>query len=237
MIFVLNNIKFGHPKLYKYQFEFFDEYLIGKKADKIIIIGDLFYNTKHTTFPIISKVRDIIKNLNCSKIELIGNEYCHELFEEFLNSTLDYNPYDLISKVKDASLFQLSKENKCKIGFYTFEDEKKFVENTYTPRFLEYKIKSIEELESLEITKDFIDVEIDSELLNKAEYKNKIDIYLSNHTFNNVFYTEKKKEEEKVVLDSKNINIRNILVNNVEEELKDELKEIFTIYDENQSKL
>jgi len=69
-------------------------------------------------------------------------------------------------------------------------------------------------------------------LLDKAEYKNKIDIFLNNNQFNNVFYTENNKVDNKVKLDSKNINIRNILVNNIEEELKDELGEIFVIYDE-----
>jgi hypothetical protein len=207
----------------------------GTKEHEIIIIGDLFYNTKHTTFQLINEIRKIFTVLNqYSVVLVIGNDYCYPIFNECFRR-IDKINYEIDDNV---TLFQFSKSDNNKIGYNIIKDGKViFVENKTTPRFLEYKIKSVDELESLNITKDFIDIEIDSELLNKAEYKNKIDIYLANHVFNNVFYTEKKKEEEKVVLDSKNINIRNILTNNIEEELKDELHEIFTIYDENHDRL
>lgn len=66
----------------------------------------------------------------------------------------------------------------------------------------------------------------------KPEYKNKIDIFLNNNSFNNVFYTE-KNETEKVKI--KNNDIRNILIDNIDDNLKEELNEIFHIYDDDKN--
>lgn len=256
MIFILSNIFFGHPKLSKYQLEYFNNYLLQliqkNKPQKIVISGNIFYNTNNVSFKLLNDVANLFMNISSyTVIEIVGNDYCFSILEYFGNlndhmyrgniinnkwyggdayvgEKIDISPFENIS------LFQLSKNDTNKIGYNIVKNGKiAFVENKQTPRFVQYQIKSIEELEELEISRNFIDLEIDSELLDKAEYKNKIDIYLSKNSFNNVFYTEKKKIEEKVVVDNKNLNIRNILENNIEDELKDELKEIFTIYDEN----
>lgn len=159
------------------------------------------------------------------------NEYLFPLFREYISS--NYIDEDIINKIKEVSLFQSSKENQDKIGYHIFKNDKiSFIENKDTPRFVEYIIDNIEDLESVNLNKDIIDLTINSELLNNQQYKNKIDIFLNNNKFNNVFYTEQIKGEEKVKLDSKNINIRNILIDNVDEDLKEELKEIFVIYDQ-----
>jgi len=234
MIFILNNINFGHPKIAKYQMEFFDHLVqtlmkSGSKEHEVIIKGDLFYNSKHTTFQLLNEVKRMLKVLNQFSIVLmLDNDYCYPLLEEYIKKV------DIINyEIEDVSLFQFSKTDTNKIGYHIVKNKKLgFIENKFSPRFVEYIINDIEDLDSIEMTKDFIDLTINSDLLNKSEYQNKIDIFLSKNNFNNIFYTENKREEEKVKLDSKNINIRNILVNNVDEELKNELSEIFTIYDQ-----
>jgi hypothetical protein len=238
MIFVFNNIKFGHPKLWHFQQEYFHHFFDSiKKLDKdkdLYILGPLFNNTVNNSFRILNNMKSILillnkefKNVN---ISLDCNENIFPLFADDLKlGILD----DKIENKVSKSLFQFSKSDDPNVGYYIFkEDKTKFIENTLSPKFIEYKISSIDDLENINITKDFIDIEIDSDLLEKAEYKNKIDIYLSKNTFNNVFYTEKKKKEDKVLMDSSNLNIRSILVDNVDDGLKEELKEIFTIYDE-----
>lgn len=226
MIYYLNNIKFGHPKLYKYQFEYFEKIFIPrlhldfKKINKIIITGDIFYNTKHTTFSLISKVKKILEEISIP-IEIIDNEYCSEIFN--------------LKKIKEievdtsVSLFQFNKNDKSEIGFFI---DDKFIRNDSTPKFIEYSINNINDIEKIEIKNDFIDIIINSDLLDNQQNKNKIDIFLNNNNFNNVFYTENIKQDDKVKMDSKNIKIREILMNNIEEDLKGELTEIFTIHDE-----
>ncbi len=239
MIFILTNIKFGHPKLSKYQLDFFHDFIqtlmkSGSKEHEVIINGDFFYNNKHTTFNLINEVKRILGVLTqFSNVFMIGNDYCYPLFNEYIK-VVDKLNFD----IKDISLFQLSKESTDQIGYNIVKDNKiKFIPNKFSPRFVEYIIKEIDDIDQINITKDFIDITINSELLDKAEYKNKIDIFLNNNQFNNVFYTENTKVDNKVKLDSKNINIRNILVNNIEDELKEELGEIFVIYDEKNNNL
>jgi len=235
MIFILNNVKFGHPKLSKYQLDFFHDNFIplllksGSKEHHIIISGDLFYNTKHTNFQLLLDIKNILNILaQYSKIGIFGNDYCYDLFKEQTFKVVEMN-----HEIENISLFQLTKDNVEKIGYCVDKNNKlKFIENKFSPRFVEYIIKNIEDIDKIKITKDFIDLHINSELIEKQEYKNKIDIFLNNNNFNNVYYTGEKKEQEKVILDSKNIKIREILVDNIDEDLKSELDEVFVIYDE-----
>jgi len=223
MVYILSNIFFGHPKLSKYQLDFFNNYFIphSQNPEKIIITGNIFYNVNHITFQLLNEVKKIFNGID-SPIEIVGNDYCFDIIKNFGDIT-QIDKFE----IEPISLFQISKDNKEKIGFYI---NNKFKENKFSPRFVEYTINEITDLDKVEITKDFIDLIISSELVEKAEYKNKIDLFLNNNTFNNVFYTEKKKEIEKVVI--KNNDIRNILLDNIEENLKEELKEIFTLYDQ-----
>ena len=195
-----------------------------------IINGDLFYNTKNINFNFLFKIYDILKNLSkLATVEIIKNEYCYKVFEAFINQI-----EEIKCDLTDISLFQLSKEDNNKIGFYAGNslDDLKFIKNKFTPRFIEYKIDTIENIDSVEITKDFISLEINSDLLNKLEYKNKINIFLSKHEFDNIFYTEIKKDQNKIKLNDKNNNIRDILLNNIDKDIETELKEVFTIYDD-----
>lgn len=236
MIYLLNDIKFGNPKLSKFQIEYFDNYfiplLLKMPPSKIILCGDLFYNTKHVTFNLISKVINILKELSIVPIEIVGNDYCLNIIKDHVNQipTIDYD-------TKNISLFQHTKDDTNEIGFYAIKDKQIIVHNKITPKFLQYNINQIEDLDTVEITKDFIDLNINSEILENQQNKNKIDLFLNNNPLINVYYSEKFVVDDKVTLDSKNINIRNILVNNIDESLKVELNEIFTLYDEKKNKI
>lgn len=235
MIYLLNNIKFGHPKLNKHQIAWFETYFISlvskKGGEKIIINGDLFYNNRHVTFELLSKVKHIFSSFTIP-IEIVGNDYCYDIISNLCHK-IDNNQY----LDENLSLFQFSKEDSADIGFYVIKDKVAFIPNKQTPKFIEYQIDIIEDLNNVIINNDFIDITVNSEILNNQQNKNKIDLFLNNNPSINVYYSSEKEKQEKVVkLDNKNINIRNILINNIEDELKSELNEIFIIYDEKISK-
>lgn len=232
MIFILSNIFFGHPKLLKNQFDFFNDFNLnllksGSKDHKIIIRGDLFYNTKHTNFQLLIEVQKILKLLSqSSTIYILNNDYCFNLFKDYLNK-IDRLEYDILDNI---SLFQSSKDDTNKIGYNIIKDGVKFIENKISPRFINYEINSLDDMDKIKITEDFIDITINSDLIEKPEFKNKIDIFLNNNSFNNIYYTEKTKNIEKINI--KENNIRKILIDNIEEDLKTEILEVFNIYDE-----
>lgn len=231
MIYLLNNINFGHQKLSKYQIEYFNDYLLPRldNIEKIIITGNLFYNTKYISFDLLSKIKNILNQIKVP-IEILENDYCINIFDNL--NKINKIDYDV-----NISLFQLSKEDKNEPGFYIIKDNNiKIIKNKITPRFIQYEINSIEDI-NIDINKDFIDIIINSELIQNQQNKNKVDIFLNNNKFNNVFYTEKIDKNEIVKLDSKNINIRNILIDNIENDLKEELNEVFNIHDEKLKKL
>jgi len=231
MIYFLNNIKFGHPKISKFQLLWFDSYfipLITKKGgEKIIINGDLFYNNKHITFELLSKVRNILSSVTIP-IYIIGNEYCYDILKDLINNTQKNDYAEL-----ENSLFQFSKEDNSNVGFYIITDKTLFIPNKQTPKFVEYKIEKINDLENIIISKDFITIDVNGELLENQQFKNKIDLFLNNNPSISVYYSNsKEKNEEKIVkIDNKNMSIRNILIDNIDEDLKTELNEIFDIYD------
>lgn len=230
MIYLLNNIRFGHPKLNKHQLSWFETHfipLVNKKGgEKIVINGDLFYNNRHVTFDLLSKVTHNLSSFTIP-IEIIGNDYCFDIISN-LCSKIESNEYNN----SNLSLFQFSKEDSPETGFYIIKEKPTFIPNKQTPKFIEYQIEAIEDLENVIISNDFIDIIVNSDLLDNQQYKNKIDLFLNNNPSVNVYYSSNEdKIEKKVKLDSKNINIRNILINNIEDELKSELIEIFEIYD------
>lgn len=237
MIYILNEIKFGHPKLSNYQIEYFFNFLIPlliknyQSDDKVIITGDLFYNTTNISFNLLSKIKKIFDSLNFINIKIVGNDYCVDIINN-LNKIekLEYN-----IDVDNISLFHLSKNENKNIGFFIINDKKKFIENKITPRFIKYNIENIEDLDKIKINKDFIELNINSELIENKQSENKINLFLNNNPTIKAYYTDSIKIEDKIEIDDKNINIRDILINNTEKTLKGELEEIFTIYDEKKS--
>lgn len=233
MVFILSNIFFGYPKLYKYQQEFFHDFivLVNQGKNEIYFTGDIFYNTNHMTFKTIIDFKRILRILSKeNNIFILNNDYCYELFSDVSNK-IDKINFD----ISNVNLFQLSKEDNNKIGYYILKNDKLvFIENKKSPRYIEHKIETIDDLNNVNITNNFIDVIINSELLENQQNKNLIDIFINNNPKLNFYFTEKiVVEEKKVKLDTNNINIRNILIDNIEDDLKEELGEIFKVYDEN----
>jgi len=240
MIYIISNISFGLPKLSKYQIEYFEDYLIPlveKKLasdDKLIIRGDIFYNTINTNFNLLLKVRNIFEKLSIVPIEIIGNNYCFDIIKNFTLDKpiiqIENMEFDIIIEfdIIKSSLFDMKDKNQ--IGFSVIKNKKiKFIENKKSPRFREVEINSMDDIENIDINKDFIDIIIDSELIEKPEYKNKIDIFLSKNLFNNIFYKEKsnKKTNNNIII--KNSNIKNIIMDNIDDDLKEEMINIFKL--------
>lgn len=134
-----------------------------------------------------------------------------------------------------TSPYQLNKDfTLSQHGFYEFShnhNELRFIENSYSPKFHEIYIDDISELSNINMnSKNFIDLIVKSKAVEKIENKNKLEIFASKNKINNIYYTDEYIKEENVVI--KNNDIREILIDNAEEsEIVDNLKEIFTIYD------
>jgi len=229
MFIILSNIFFGHPKLFKFQVDYFEKWFLPfvdeNKPESIIIIGNIFYHTSTVSFNVLSKLKSIFSQIDC-KILIVNNEYCFHVIKDFADIESTKLGYE-----KKFSLFQTSKENPDDIGFFVEKDNvMKFIHNDFSPRFIEYEINSIDDLDKIELTNDFIDIIINGDLIDSKENKNKIDIFLNNNTFNNVFYTDNKKDP--ITISIRDNKIRNILLDNIEEGVKKELNEIFVIYDE-----
>ena len=231
MIIHLNNIKFGHIKLSKYQIEYFDNFFIpfiqkkSKDIEKIIITGDIFYNNKNISFEYLNKIKNIFDNISNIEMDVCNNDYCTNLIFNKFNKINNFDSYE------DFSLFHTSKNEK--IGFYVTKDSKsKFIENNITPKFVTYIIDNIEDIDKINIKNDFVSLMINSNLLDENKNKNLIEIFLNNNPNIDAFYTEKIVTTNQVKIDTNNINIRNILKGNIDVNLHSMLNEIFEIHDE-----
>jgi len=133
-----------------------------------------------------------------------------------------------------SSPYQLNKDySTSQHGFFEFDlknNKINFVENTYSPSFRDIYINDISELSNITKSKDFVNLIIDSNVIEKKENKNKLDIFLSKSNINNVYYIENNMEEKITEININN-DIRNILIDNADDETTDNLKEIFKIYD------
>ena len=119
-------------------------------------------------------------------------------------------------------------------GHYEFSlkhNEVNFIENNYSPKFKEIYIDDVSQLFNIDTkTKDFIDLVVKSQAFEKTENKNRLELFVSKHNINNVFYTEEHTIQESNVIINNN-KIRDILIDNAKGEMVENLKEIFTIYD------
>lgn len=137
-----------------------------------------------------------------------------------------------------TSPYQLNKDFiTVEHGFYAFslkQNEVRFLSNNYSPKFKEIYIDDISQLQEIDNNKkDFIDLIINSKIVEKTENKNKVDIFIAKNDFHNVYFTEDSKKENKEIVISNNNDIRNILIENADENMVDDLKEIFQIHDSN----
>jgi len=136
-----------------------------------------------------------------------------------------------------TSPYQLNKDyTTSPHGFYAFslkQNEVRFIENNYSPKFKEIYIDDISQLNEIDkISNDFVDLIINSKVVEKTENKNKVDIFISKNDFHNVYFTESTKIEKDIKIKDNN-DIRNILIDNAESDMVDHLNEIFQIYDTN----
>jgi hypothetical protein len=133
-----------------------------------------------------------------------------------------------------TSPYQLNKDfTLSPHGFYAFglnQNDVRFIENTFSPKFKEIYIEDIFELSNINTeTIDFVDLVVKSKAIEKTENKNKLDMFVSKYNIHNVYYTDDYIQEGNVIIN--NNEIRDILIDNADGEMVDNLKEIFTIYD------
>ena len=119
-------------------------------------------------------------------------------------------------------------------GFYAFnlkQNDIRFIENNYSPKFKEIYIDDLSQLKDIDTkSKNFIDLVIDSKIVELTENKNKVDMFLSKNDFNNVYFTENTDKGKEIVMKNRN-DIRNILIDNAEDGIIEDLNDIFEIYD------
>jgi len=138
-----------------------------------------------------------------------------------------------------TSPYQLNKDfSNIGHGFYAFnlkQNDIRFIENNYSPKFKDIFIDDLSQLKEIDTSsKDFMDLVIDSKVVELTENKNKIDMFLSKHDFHNVYFTESSKKEKEIIIKNNN-DIRNILIDNAEEDIVNDLNDIFNIYDSTKS--
>lgn len=134
-----------------------------------------------------------------------------------------------------TSPYQLNKDYTLSPhGIYEFnlnQNELRFIENTYSPKFREIYIEDITELAKINTgSKDFIDLVVKSNVVEKTENKNKLEIFASKYV-NSVYYIGDNNIEKDEIIINNNNDIRDILIENADDEMVDNLKEIFSIYD------
>jgi hypothetical protein len=135
-----------------------------------------------------------------------------------------------------SSPYELNKEYSfTPHGFYEFnikQNEIRFIENVYSPKFKEIYIDDISELNSINTeTHDFIDLIIKSSAVEKVENKNKLEIFTTKYNINNIYYTDEYNNKSELNMVINNNDIRDILIDNADEEIAKNLKEIFVIHD------
>lgn len=232
MICILNNVKFGSPKLIKYQFSYFNDYIIplinSGKINELFIYGNLFYNSNSISFDLLDKVLNLIEKMSIIPIYIFNNNYCSNIIKPYVK----FIDKIIIDNINESSLFHHNKNENYKIGYFLMKKDKiVFIENKITPRYIKYEINDIEDLSKIDITNDFIDLIINSSVIDNQQNKNVVDLFSNNNPKMNIYYNDNDIEKNEIKIDHNNMNIRNILIDNIEMDLREELHEVFTIYD------
>lgn len=243
--YILSNMFLGRPKLSKYQIEYFEDYflpLIEKRGarddDKIIITGDIFFNTTTVNFSFLKQIKTIFYKLSMIiPIEIVGNDYCFDIISDGGENHIKKYMGSVFNDVNKISLFDF-KGNENPVGFDIIKDgEIKFIENKKSPRFIDVRINKIEDLVPGKNDKDFIDYYINNNLMENLDTKNKINIFLAKNNPSNVYFfsgdddASKKKMNAVILPTNGNINLRELIINNIDDELKEEMMNIFKISD------
>lgn len=195
-----------------------------------------------------------IKNITMSSIyedfKYISNEiflFNHDYLMadiEFKNlSICGYHKYTKYDKdiINIGSPYQLNKSDvNNKKGFIIVDSESKknkFIENTFSPKFVDIKINEISDIGLLNDHKnDFLDIHINRNILSIKENKNKIDIEISKYNIKNITYYDDKtiNDNTDYVIDENFTNIRKLINDKIKYDLSDlenELDIVFNVYD------
>jgi len=188
--------------------------------------------------------KEDINDIDNKSIVIFNNDYMvnPELYKNILNESdicVCTHYEDKVIQddniINVGSPYQLNKTHKNEKGFLiidTLKKKFKFVNNTYSSKFVNHTINDIEDLENLKIKKkDFIDIKINETILNKKENINKLNMAINKYNFNNIIYINNTKEKPtNIIIDSHSFNIREIIENYIEKENNDLSKELNTIY-------
>lgn len=166
--------------------------------------------------------------------------FYHTSLKEFSGLKRSFNGFYNNEKGNEINIcvgspYQLNKDfTLTEHGLYEFslkQNELRLITNNYSPKFKEIYIDDISELPTIsKNNKDFIDLVVNSKVVEKTENKNKLDIFVNNNNIDNVYFTDGDiQPEEDIVIN--NNEIRDILNENAKNDIKDNLKEIFSIYD------
>lgn len=136
-----------------------------------------------------------------------------------------------------GSPYQLNKFHKNKKGFLIIESFKKkikFIENSYSPKFLDLQIENINDLEDLKISKkDYINLNIDEKLIQNKENLNKLNIAINKYNFKNVTYLKSLDPIENINDIDNVFDIKNLIDNYIKNknfDLSDELNNVYEIF-------
>ena len=166
--------------------------------------------------------------------------FYHTPLKELSGIKRSFNGFHSNEKGNDINIsigspYQLNKDfSLIEHGLYEFslkQNELRLISNNYSPKFKEIYIDDISELPTIsQDNKDFIDLIVTSKAVEKIENKNKLDIFVNNNNISNVYFTDDTiLPDEDIVI--KNNDIRDILTENAKSEIKDNLNEVFSIYD------
>lgn len=247
---IFYNKQSTHFKVLKDTFDIFDElstfiqiFVLKGPNDELSI--DLISRKNIKIFKEIKKVKNIMFIPNGNFL-MPDNDteylFYNNIPKEIKDIKKTFNGFYDNEKGNDINInitspYQLNKDyTSSPHGFYAFslkQNEVRFIENNYSPKFKEIYIDDISQLNEMNtISNDFVDLIINSKVVEKTENKNKVDIFISKNDFHNVYFTESTKIEKDIKIKDNN-DIRNILIDNAESDMVDHLNEIFQIYDTN----
>lgn len=221
--------------------------LILNRINNINIIDDIKTINNITLSTYKKDINDIEKN----DIIVFNHDYINNI--EFYKNILKKfkivicTHYDDMN-IKDDNIinigspYQLNKEHKNKKGFLVIDTDKKkvkFIKNDYSPIYLKIKINDINDLINFNndsLKKNFIDLEINENVIEKKENLNKLNLLINKYNFNNIIYIKNQDDKPIKNVDTNNFDIKNIiskyLKDNNLQHIKNELDNIYRIHKE-----
>jgi len=238
----------AHFKVLKDVFDIFDK--LSKLMKIFILKGpndefsiDLFDNKEIKIIKDIKKIKNIMF-IPHGEFLMTDNDVDYLFYSTPLKEVIEikksFNGFYENEKGNDINInitspYQLNKDfSMTSHGFFAFslkQNEVRFIENSYSPKFKEIYIDDLSQIYNIDTnSNNFVDLVINSKITERTEDKNKVDIFLSKNNFNNVYFTEDVKKDSDIIIRDEN-DIRSILVENAENEIVEELKDVFDIYD------